>query len=50
MQLLSLGDGLYICQSYFQQKKKKKKKEKNDKQQNYHQFVVCWICPESGKG
>ena len=30
------------CQHCFQKKKKKKKKK--------NQIVVCWICPERGKG
>ena len=30
-----------MCQILFSEEKKKK--------ENYHELVVCWICPEIGK-
>ena len=40
MQIVSLEDDLRERLILFSGKNKKK----------YHQFVVCWKCPESGKG
>ena len=41
MQIVSIGDNLHdISKPVFLIKNKKK----------YHQFVICWISQESGKG
>ena len=49
MQIVSNWDNLQKLSKPVFWKKKKKKKKKKEKEKR-HQFTICWISPDSGKG